>query len=332
MKVREVEEMFRTSIHELGKIANSMNSNFASFIVNKHINYSNVCESKCPICAFHSDGGFTKTVDEVVKEALTAVKLGARELHIVGSHNPELDVEYFEEIFRRISEKSDAVIKALTATEVYYYSKKEGMSVREFLSRLKDAGLRMLPGGGAEILSERVRKKIAPRKASSETWLRVMKVAHELGIKSNATMLFGHVESYRDRAIHLLRLRKLQEKTGGFISFIPLLYHPENTKLGGEKSGALDVLKTIAVSRIVLSNFKGVKAYWVMLGEELSTIALNYGANDLDGTVMGEKIAHSAGAKTPRELTVERLVSMIRKAGKIAVERDSFFNPVRCYA
>ncbi len=331
MKVGEIAELFNQSIHELGKKADSLNNGYATFVLNKHINYSNVCESKCPICAYHSDNGFTKSVEEVVREALEAVKLGVKELHIVGSHNPELGVEYFEEIFRNISEKSDAVIKALTATEVYYYSKKEKMSVREFLSRLKEAGLRMLPGGGAEILAERVREVISPRKASAERWLRVMKIAHSLGIKSNATMLFGHVESYRDIAIHLYRLRKLQEKTNGFVSFIPLLYHPENTKLGGEKASAVKILKTIAVSRIVLDNFKGIKAYWVMLGEDLATLALNYGANDVDGTVLGEKIAHSAGARTPRAMTVERLVKMIKRAGKIPAERDSFFNVIKCY-
>ena len=332
MRVKEITDLFSLDLHELGRLADSINGKYATFVLNKHINYSNVCESKCPICAYHSDSGFTKSVDEVVREALEAVKLGVSELHIVGSHNPELGVEYFEEIFRRISERSNAVIKALTATEVYYYSKKEKMSVREFLSRLKDAGLKMLPGGGAEILAERVRRVISPRKASAEKWLRVVEIAHSLGIKSNATMLFGHIESYRDVAIHLYRLRKLQEKTNGFVSFIPLLYHPENTELGGEKAGAAYVLKVIAVSRIVLSNFKGIKAYWVMLGEDLASVALNYGANDVDGTVLGEKIAHSAGAKTPKALTVERLIKMIRNAGKVPAERDSFFNILRCYA
>jgi len=325
MKLREIEYLFSLSLHELGEIADRMNG-VVTFSINKHINYTNICASKCPICAFQNESGYLKSIDEVVKEALEAVKLGAKELHIVGSHNPDIGIEYFEEIFNEISKRCDATIKALTATEVHYYAKKEGMSVREFLSRLKSAGLRILPGGGAEILSDRVRRIISPNKANSHQWLRVMKIAHELGIKSNATMLIGHVESLRDRAFHLYRLKKLQEKTNGFISFVLLVYHPKNTKLGGEKADEIDILKTIAVSRIVLSNFKGIKAYWVMLGEKLTQVALNYGANDIDGTVMGEKIAHSAGATTPDYLDKEKLIQLIRGAGKIPAERDAYFN------
>ncbi len=331
MKVKEIEELFRSDLHELGMKADRINGKLVTFTINKHINYSNVCASKCPICAFHRMKNYTMSVDEVVKEALKAVKLGAVEIHIVGSHNPEIGIEYFEEIFRRISE-TGATIKALTATEVSYYARKERISIREFLERLKDAGLRLLPGGGAEILCDRIRKIICPNKADSDEWLRVMKIAHEVGIKSNATMLFGHIESYRDRAIHLYRLRKLQDKTGGFLSFIPLVFHPENTSFNYlRKTNPVDVLRTIAVSRIVLSNFKGIKAYWVMLGEEIAKIALNYGANDLDGTVMGERIAHSAGAKTPAEMAKEKLIDIIREAGKIPAERDAYFNVLRVY-
>ncbi len=331
MNVKRIEDLFKMNIHELGKMADKMNGRIATFSVNKHINYTNVCISKCPICAYYRDAGYVMSEDEVIRSALEAIMLGARELHIVGSHNPEIGVEYFERIFRSIKEraKDDIAIKALTATEVYYYAKKEKMSIREFLSRLKDSGLDMLPGGGAEILVERVRKKISPSKAKSERWLKIMEIAHEMGIKSNATMLFGHVESLRDRAIHLKKLRDLQEKTNGFISFIPLIFHPENTSFGDlNKTSPQDILKTIAVSRIVLSNFKGIKAYWVMTGEKLAQIALNYGANDIDGTVMGERIVHSAGAKTPAEMTKRKLSEMIRSAGKIPAERDAFFNVV----
>ncbi|WP_456368474.1 CofH family radical SAM protein [Geoglobus sp.] len=329
MNVKEIEELFHRDLHELGAEADQLNGRVATFTVNKHINYTNVCVSRCPICAYYRTSGYTMSVEEVVESAVRAVRLGARELHIVGSHNPELGVEYFEEIFRRIRERvgEGVAIKALTATEVSFYSKKEKMSVREFLSRLSDAGLDMMPGGGAEILVERVRRKISPYKADSREWLRVMEIAHSLGIRSNATMLFGHIESYRDRAIHLYRLRKLQEKTGGFLSFIPLVFHPENTSLSEvRRTSPQDVLKTIAVSRIALSNFRGIKAYWVMLGEKLAQIALNYGANDVDGTVMGERIAHSAGAKTPAELAKERLIGLIRDAGKVPAERDAYFN------
>ena len=329
MNARVIEELFDQNLHELGKIADGMNGEVATFSVNKHINYTNICVSKCPICAYYRTEGYVMSVEQVVESALKAVGLGARELHIVGSHNPEIGVEYFEEIFRRIKERAGdkVVIKALTATEVSFYAKNEGMSVREFLGRLKEAGLDMMPGGGAEILVERVRKRISPDKASSREWLRVMEIAHSLGIRSNATMLFGHIESYRDRAIHLYRLRKLQEKTGGFLSFIPLIFHPENTSFSHlKRTSPQDVLKTIAVSRIALSNFMGIKAYWVMLGEKLAQVALNYGANDVDGTVMGERIAHAAGAKTPIQMARDRLIEMIRGAGKRPAERDAYFN------
>ena len=331
MRVKEIEGLFHENLHELGMRADKMNGKTVTFTINKHINYSNVCVSKCPICAFHRTKSYTMSVEDVVREALKAVKLGAVEIHIVGSHNPEIGVEYFEEIFRRIR-GAGATIKALTATEISYYARKERMSIREFLERLKDAGLEILPGGGAEILCDRIRRIICPNKADSDEWLRVMRIAHEVGLKSNATMLFGHIEGYRDRAIHLYRLRKLQEKTGGFLSFIPLVFHPENTSFDYlRRTDPVDVLKTIAVSRIVLSNFKGIKAYWVMLGEDIAQIALNYGANDLDGTVMGERIAHSAGAKTPAEIARERLIEMIRGAGKIPAERDAHFRILKIY-
>ncbi len=334
--VKDIESLFEMDVHELGVIADAMNGKYASFTINIHINYSNICESKCGICAFHRRSGYTMSPEEIIRRVSRVYSDGVREVHIVGSHNPELGIEYFEKVIGGIKSKfPDVTIKALTPAEVSYYARKEKMSYREFLARLKDAGLSMLAGGGAEILVERVRKVICPRKCSSGEWLRVARIAHEMGIRSNATMLFGHIERYRDRAIHLYRLRKLQEKTGGFVAFIPLLFHPHGTEIGErfgvERASPLDVLKTIAVSRIVLYNFRGIKAYWVMLGVKLSQIALNYGANDLDGTVKGEKIAHSAGAKTPSELEKEKLISMIRGAGKIAVERDAFFNTLAVY-
>jgi len=334
LNVKEIEDLFYKNLHELGVIANGVNKNgYVTFSINKHINYTNVCVSRCPICAYYREGGYLMSPEQVVETALKAIELGADELHIVGSHNPEIGIEYFEEIFSKIKERAKGVvIKALTAAEVEFYSKREKMSIREFLDRLKSAGLDILPGGGAEILVERVRRCIAPGKVTSHGWLRVMKIAHELGIKSNATMLFGHIESYRDRAIHLYRLRRLQEKTKGFLAFIPLRFHPENTGFSHLKKTSLrDILKTIAVSRIALSNFKGIKAYWVMLGIKETEIALNYGANDVDGTVMGERIAHSAGAETPLEMGKEKIVEMIRRAGKIPARRDAFFNIVEVF-
>jgi len=336
---KKIEKLFECSLHDLGRAANS--SEIVTFIVNRHINYTNICVSKCPLCAFHKNPedneAYFMSVDEVLRKAGEAVKAGATELHIVGSHNPEVSVEYFEEIFRKIREKyPEVVIKALTATEVHFLSKIEKSSVKEVLSRLKDAGLKVIPGGGAEILDDSIRKKICPNKANSKEWMNVMKKAHELGIKSNATMLFGHIESYKHRAIHLYKLWKMQNETKGFISFIPLVFHPENTKLKEkglvmEKTDPVDILKTIAISRIVLNNFKSIRAYWVMLGEDLAQIAFHYGANDMDGTLMGESISHSAGAKTPVELEKERIVQIIKKAGKIPAERDTFGDILHTY-
>ncbi|MCS7119490.1 MAG: CofH family radical SAM protein [Archaeoglobaceae archaeon] len=328
MSVKEIEDLFKLDLHELGSLIKK--EEIVTFSINAHINYSNICETRCKICAYHRQEGFTLPVDEVVKEAVIADKKGAKELHIVGSHNPELGIEYFEEIFRKISSKCSATIKALTAAEVSYYSKKDKISVREFLSRLKKAGLRVLAGGGAEILVNSVRKKICPKKCKSEEWLRIMKIAHDNGIKSNATMLFGHIENLRHRAIHLYRLRKLQEKTSGFLAFVPLPFHPEGTEFKSKPS-TVDILKTIAVSRLTLPNFRGIKAYWVMLGLELAEIALHYGANDLDGTVGKEKIAHSAGAKTPTGLNMGEILRLIKNAEKIPAERDAFFNILRIY-
>ena len=338
---RKIEELFQMDLHELGQKANSINGDVATFVVNRHINYTNVCVSKCPLCAFHRNPGdedaYLMPVEEVVRKAGEAVKAGATELHIVGSHNPEVTIEYFEDMFTEIKRRyPNVVIKALTATEIHFLAKKEKMSVREVLLRLKSAGLQAMPGGGAEILVDDIRRVICPNKAKSDEWLKVMEIAHSLGIKSNATMLFGHIESVRHRAIHLYKLWKLQEKTNGFIAFIPLVFHPENTRLKKmglveEKTNPVDILKTIAVSRIVLSNFKSVRAYWVVLGEKLAQIALNYGANDIDGTLMEEKITHSAGAETPIHLPIGRILKIIRGAGKIPAQRDTFYNIIKLY-
>ncbi|WP_456328428.1 CofH family radical SAM protein [Archaeoglobus sp.] len=335
--VKKIRELFEMDVHELGRIANSMNDNRVMFVINRHINYTNVCVSKCPLCAFWKDNGYLMSKEELMQKVDEAVQRGATELHIVGSHNPEVTVEYFEDIFSEIKRRyPNVVIKALTATEIHFLAKKEKCSVREILSRLKSAGLQMLPGGGAEILCNDVRRMICPNKAKAEEWLNVMKIAHEMGLKSNATILFGHIEDYRHRAIHLYKLWKLQEKTKGFVSLIPLVFHPENTQLKRmglvrEKTNPVDILKTIAVARIVLNNFKSVRAYWVGLGEKLAQIALNYGANDVDGTIMEERVTHSAGANSPTYMTVDRIIKLIKGAGKIPVQRDSFCNVIRVF-
>ncbi len=340
-----IEELFTLNFHELGALADRINrerGNIVTFVINRHINYTNICVSRCPLCAFYRERGdsdaYFMSIEELLHEAAGAVKSGATELHIVGSLNSEMSIEYFEDLFREIRMRfPDVVIKALTAVEIGFLAQVEKMSVVEVLSRLKDAGLRAMPGGGAEILDDDIRAIICPNKIKAGEWLRIMEIAHSIGLKSNATMLFGHIEEPKHRAIHLYKLWKLQVETGGFISFIPLLFHPENTELNARglveaKTNAIDVLKTIAISRIVLRNFHSIRAYWVSLGEKLAQVALNYGANDLDGTLMEERVIHAAGAKTPLVLPMERLMAIIRGANKIPAERDTFYHILRRYS
>ncbi len=336
MKVEEIKNLFNLDLHELGVRANSLNNDLGMFVINRHLNYTNICVSKCPLCAYYRDKGdddaYFMSKEEVLSKVGEAADLGVTELHIVGSHNPDVTIEYFEDLFHEIkSTYPEVVLKALTATEINFMANKEKVSVKEVLDRLKGSGLQVLPGGGAEILDDEIREVICPHKDTSSEWLKTMRTAHELGIKSNATMLFGHIEETKHKAKHLYQLRKLQEETGGFISLIPLIFHPENTKLKEdglvkERENPVEILKTIAVSRIVLNDFKSIRAYWVMLGEELSQIALNYGANDIDGTLIEEKISHAAGAQTPVNLQISRIQELIRGAGKVPAQRDTFCN------
>lgn len=342
---KKIEELFELGVHELGGFADSINrrnGNIVTFVVNRHINYTNICVSRCPLCAFYCDANdsdaYFMSTEEVLEKVAEAIKMGATELHIVGSLDPEMSIEYFEEIFWQIKRRfPNVIIKALTATEIYFLSQLEGISVEEVLSRLKDVGLQAMPGGGAEILDDEIREVICPNKIKADEWLRIMETAHSDGIKSNATMLFGHIEKPRHRALHLYKLWKLQEKTGGFVSFIPLLFYPENTELNAlglveEKMNPVDIIKTIAVSRIVLQNFTSIRAYWVALGEKLAQVALNYGANDLDGTLLEERITHAAGAKTPLMLTINKILRLVKGANKIPAERDTFYNILRLHS
>lgn len=312
------------------------------FVTNCHINYTNVCTSKCRFCAYFREegqnGAFTLTVDEILDKADKASSMGATELHIVGSLNPKLPFEYYEEALSRLHQTYPAMsLKAFTAVEIAHLAKTSGMSVREVLLRLKKAGLTGLPGGGGEIFNEETRKKVCPDKITGEQWLEIMETAHSLGIKSNATMLYGHIETHSDIVDHILRLRKLQEKTKGFQAFIPLKFHPDNTEL--QRNGLVqyaptgfDDLKIIAVSRLLLNGYiNNIKTYWVMVGEKLAQIALHYGANDIDGTVMEERITHAAGGATPEYMPKERLIRLIRNAGRIPVERTTNYEVIKRY-
>lgn len=310
------------------------------FVTNCHINYTNICTSKCRFCAYFREegqnGAFTLTIDEIMEKAEKARSMGATELHIVGSLNPKLPFEYYVEVLSRLHEKYPSMsLKAYTAVEIAYLAESTGISVREVLLRLNKAGLTGLPGGGGEIFNEEIRKKLCPNKISGEQWLKVMETAHKLGIKSNATMLYGHIETPADIVDHILRIRKLQEKTGGFQAFIPLSFHPDNTDL--QKNGVtgptgFDDLKTIAVSRLLLNgSVNNIKTYWVMVGEKIAQVALHYGANDIDGTVMEERITHAAGGAAPEYLPKERLIHLIKNAGRIPVERTTNYEIIQEY-
>ncbi|MFA4964298.1 MAG: aminofutalosine synthase MqnE [Thermoleophilia bacterium] len=308
------------------------------FISNRHINHTNVCRNRCLFCAFSHDEGdadaYTLTVDEVVGKAReTLAEGGITEIHIVGGEHPDLPFTYYLDMMRALKDLApDVHIQAFTASEVAHFAKISGKSVAAVLTELKEAGLGSLPGGGAEVFSGRVRDLICERKISGQRWLDVMRAAHDAGLKSNATMLYGHVETPAELADHMLRLRELQDDTGGFNAFIPLSFQPANTGLS-ELPGptGFDDLRMLAVGRLVLDNFRHIKAFWINVGLKLAQVSLVFGVNDLDGTVVEEKISHAAGVDTGQELTRAELVRVIRAAGRVPVERDTLYNVVRRY-
>jgi aminodeoxyfutalosine synthase len=308
--------------------------NVCYFNVNRHINPTNVCVAHCKLCAFgrspDSPGAYTFALDEIFARAAQGASEGATEFHIVGGLHPDLPFEYYLDLIRGLKQRFPWVhLKAFTMVEVHYYARISKLSIRDVLIKMKEAGVDSLPGGGAEIFHPRVRKIICDHKVSGQMWLQIARTAHELGLRSNATMLFGHVETLEERVDHLVRLRETQDNTGGFVAFIPLEFHPSNTALSHlPKPTGFDDLKTIAVSRLVLDNFDHIKAYWIMLTPRIAQIALRFGANDLDGTVVEEKIYHDAGATTPEHLTRAELERLILAAGRVPVERDTLYNPV----
>lgn len=323
-------------IFTLGRLASHIaemkNGNKAFFVVNRHINPTNICTNRCRFCAFSrskgEQGTFELTIDEVLSK-LSAPGADFREVHIVGGLHPDWPFEYYLMMLSAIKKQfPNLSIKAFTAVEIDYFSKISGLSVEKVFENLMKAGLDAMPGGGAEIFSERIRKRLCPEKISGSRWLDIHRAAHLCGLRTNATMLYGHIEKYEDRVEHLMRLRNLQDETGGFQAFVSLSYHPKNTDIGGSFSSGIDDLKTIAISRLVLDNFDHIKAYWIMLGEKLAQLALLFGADDLDGTIIEEKITHSAGALSSEGMTRDELITLIKRAGKIPVERDAFYNAV----
>ncbi len=314
-----------------------INRNLAYFVVNVQINPTNVCIYGCKFCAFAVKGrnhprAYEMSPEEILEKIEKIYGLGGREVHMVGGIPPHWRYEDYLNLLRLIKKHfPDVVLKAYTAIEVYHLTKLSKKSVREVLLELKEAGLDVLPGGGAEIFNEEKRKIIAPYKASAEEYLKIHKTAHELGIPTNITMLYGHIENFADRVEHMSRVRAVQDETGGFQVFIPLKYHPEGTELGGELTSSVDDLKTHAVARLFLDNFRHIKAYWITLGERVAQLALNYGADDIDGTILEEKIVHAAGTKAALGQAKERLINLIREAGKIPAERDTFYKVLKIY-
>jgi len=315
------------------------------FSSNQHINPTNVCvlRNTCAFCSFarmpKEEGAYTRTLEEVLAEAARAKSAPTREFHIVGGLHPKLRLAYYTDMIRALRAAYPGVhVKALTAVEIAHLARIEKCSFREVLQQLKDAGLTSLPGGGAEVFGRAVRMTIADRKLAGEEWLEVHRQAHALGIPTNCTMLYGHVETMRDRAEHLMILRGLQDETGGFLTYIPLAYHPDNNVLGEEMGWqhrptmGIDDLMNIAVARLVLDNVPHVKTHWPMVSPFVSQVALHFGCDDVEGTVVYERVYHEAGAQTPMEMAYDDLVRMIRDAGKIPVERNSLYQAVRTFA
>lgn len=304
------------------KVRTRLNGRKVFYSLNLHMNHTNVCTLRCLFCAFSrrpgEAGGYTFTPAEIqkkVEEALHRWKIN--EVHIVGGHNPDLGMDYYKDVFGRIRQTAGSLyIKALTAPEIDDLAMRSGLTYRQVLEELKAAGLDGMPGGGAEIFAPRTRRKICREKISAETWLEIHETAHALALKTNATMLYGHIESDEDRVDHVLRLRETQDRTRGFYSFIPLAYNAENTPMQklGEAGGFLD-LKVYAVSRMLLDNVPHLKAHWITTGLKMGQVALSFGVDDLGGTNLNEKIIHDAGSETPVDLSQEELVRLIRDAG-----------------
>jgi aminodeoxyfutalosine synthase len=322
----------------LGELANLVrerkNGQFTYYNVNTHLNPTNVCVYRCTFCAFRADlkspKGYIMSDEQILERAAEAEQRGATELHIVGGLHHQLPYEWYLNVVRIIHQAHPRLhLKAYTAVEWDWFARLTGRPTRDLLAEFKEAGLGSLPGGGAEIFHPDVRDKICEHKADAGSWLRIHREAHELGLRSNATMLYGHIEQTPHRIDHLCRLRELQDETGGFQTFIPLAFHPDNTRLNhlAKPSGLMD-LKTMAVSRLMLDNFPHLKAYWVMLGIKTAQLALSFGADDLDGTVVHEKIYHDAGSDSPQELSVTEIRRLIEEAGRIPVERDTLYREV----
>ena len=305
------------------------------FNVNRHINLTNICHSRCKFCAFGIDsqdkGAYAMTPDEAFAWGAEVVEQGVTEFHVVSALHPDLPFDYYVEVISRLHQAyPDIHIQAFTAVEIHYFSQISGLSIREVLETLQEAGMGSIPGGGAEILNDEIRQQLCPNKAMSDEWLEVHRIAHQMGMKTNCTMLYGHIESLENRIDHLIQLRNLQDEAPGFQAFIPLPFLPENTHLQGiSRTSAVDDIKTIAVSRLMLDNIDHIKAFWIMMGIGIAQLALHFGADDIDGTVIEERIMHAAGATTEKGISKKEIIRLIQQAGYLPVERDTLYNILR---
>ncbi len=330
--------LFKTDdLHGLGRVADLVKSrrygDQVFFVMNRYVTPTNVCALACSFCDFARKKGEAGAFENSIEDVLAMIKPGTREVHITGGHHPDWPFEYFERMIHAIHvARPEAQIKAFTAAEIDFWWRRWKIEPLEALTRLRKAGLHSMPGGGAEIFSRRLQKALNyTGKADADRWCEIHGIAHSLGIRTNATMLYGHVETLEERVDHLLRLREQQDRSGGFLTFIPLAYQVGDTKLVPRQTPPTDDLRTIAVSRLLLDNFPHVEAYWVMIGEATASVALHFGASDVNGTLEDEKIAHMARAESPAGLAREQILRLIRDAGKIPVERDALYNVVKVW-
>jgi len=326
-------------LNAVGYLANRvrerLHGDVTYYNVNQHINPTNVCDKFCKFCAFYRTSkdadAYSLTFEQIQARVREKIHEPITEIHMVGGVNPELPLEYYLDMIRAVHEvRPDVHVKALTMVEVADFAQRTGRSVEAIIRDLKDAGIGSFPGGGAEVMSARLHRLLFPKKIDFHGWLDCAKTAHRVGLKSNATMLYGHVETTEEKVDHLILLREAQDDTSGFMTFIPLAFHPENTKLDYlKKATAMEDLRNIAVPRLMLDNFPHIKAFWIMITPRVAQIALAYGADDIDGTVTTEEIVHAAGAETSQNLSRRDLVTLIEEAGREPVERDTLYRPVR---
>jgi aminodeoxyfutalosine synthase len=302
------------------------------FVLNRHVNPTNLCVLSCKFCDFGKKPGDEGAYEMSMDNILDSLDPEMHEVHIVGGHHPTWPFEHYEEIVKTIADRYPKIdVKGFTASEIDYFERRWKINPEESLSRLKAAGLKSMPGGGAEVFSERVRNELFPGKAGGDRWLEIHRMAHGMGIKSNATLLYGHIETLEERIEHFIRLRELQDDTQGFLAFISLQYQLGTTRITPRPTPPMDDLKVIAAARLMLDNVPHIKSYWVMLGEGTASLGLNFGADDVDGTIGTERIAHAALANSPAGLARQRMVRLIRDAGRTPVERDALYNEIKVY-